>query len=258
MKIRIILFLFFIITHFINGQHSIRGKVIDINTNESLVFANLSFNYDSNLLTTTDINGEFKFESVSKITHLRCSYVGFDTLEIVVNETTKLPLQIKLIPNNNALNEIIITKNENPALRIIRKSIENKERNNPENIPTFQYDCYNKLVVDLKKDNFIKKRNDTVNKSTHGNHLFLMESVTKRKYIAPDVSEEVVVASRVSGLKNPAFASLATDIQPFAFYQDNIKLLDVYYLNPISNGSLKKYKFRLEETILKDKDTVFV
>lgn len=72
-----------------------------------------------------------------------------------------------------------------------------------------------------------------------------MESVSELKFIAPDISEETVIASRVSGFKNPNFASLATDLQPFSFYKDNIKLFDIQYLNPISKGSLKKYSFRI-------------
>lgn len=47
-------------------------------------------------------------------------------------------------------------------------------------------------------------------------------------------------------------------MQPFSFYKDNIKLLDLYYLNPISKGSLKKYQYRLEETLINEKDTVFI
>jgi len=47
-------------------------------------------------------------------------------------------------------------------------------------------------------------------------------------------------------------------MQPFSFYQDDIKLVDVHYLNPISASSLKKYKFKIEDTYLKEKDTVFI
>ncbi|MBC8643379.1 hypothetical protein H9W95_02595 [Flavobacterium lindanitolerans] len=81
----------------------------------------------------------------------------------------------------------------------------------------------------------------------------MMESVTNRKFIKPDISEEVVIGTKVSGFENPTFASLATDFQPFSFYKDNIRLFNINYLNPISKGSLKKYKFRIEDTIYQQK-----
>lgn len=258
MKHTTLLFLLLFLMHFVHGQQTFRGKVTDINTKESLAFANIQFNHDPKMQVTSDINGNFNFELTKVITNLKCSYVGYDTMEMTINETTKFPIQITLTPKNTTLDEIIITQNENPAFNIIRKTIANKERNNPENIGRFRYQCYNKINVNLSPDTLSRRKNNNELRGFKGNPFFLMESVTKRKYIAPNISEEVVIASRVSGLKNPAFASLATDLQPFAFYQDNIKLVNVYYLNPISEGSLKKYKFRLEETFEKEKDTVFV
>src|SRR5690606_36349708 len=80
-----------------------------------------------------------------------------------------------------------------------------------------------------------------------GMHLFIMESVTERKYVRPNLSEETITATRVSGFKNPQFASLATDFQPFSFYSNSIRLFDIQYLNPISDGSLTKYDFTFED-----------
>jgi len=68
----------------------------------------------------------------------------------------------------------------------------------------------------------------------------------------------VVIGTKVSGFKNPQFASLATDIQPFSFYSNTIELFDITYLNPIAKGSLKRYKFFLEESILNKKDTTHI
>jgi hypothetical protein len=51
---------------------------------------------------------------------------------------------------------------------------------------------------------------------------------------------------------------LANSFQPFSFYDDHIELFETNYLNPISKGSTKKYKFRLKEELITDKDTLFV
>lgn len=242
----------------LHAQHKIRGKVIDFNTNEPLAFANIIGNNNPNLQTTSDINGDFSFESSIAIFELRTSYVGYLVTDINTKTVSGNTILITMLPSINNLDEIKITPRENPANRIIINAINNKEINNPEHIKSFKYQCYNKLLGNLKWNT--QEKIDTVawNNFIKGKHLFLMENVTERKFLAPDYSEETVIASKTSGFQNATFTSLATDIQPFAFYEDNIKLLNVYYLNPISKGSLKKYNFKLEETILKDQDTVFV
>lgn len=258
MKANIFLYLFIFITLTTKGQVKIRGKVIDKYSKEALAFANIQFNHDPNLIVTSDIDGNFDFRATKTITNLKCSYVGYETTEMTFSVSDQVVLEIKMNPQSTTLDELIITQKENPALAIIRKTIANRKRNNPENIERFRYRCYNKINVDLDVDSLSNVRKKMEAQRLPHNPFFLMESVTTRKFIAPNHSEEVVIASRVSGLKNPSFASLATDIQPFAFYQDNIKLVNVYYLNPISTGSLKKYKYQLQETIAKGTDTVFV
>jgi hypothetical protein len=85
-----------------------------------------------------------------------------------------------------------------------------------------------------------------------------MESVTKRKFIRPDNSEEIILGTKVSGFKDASFAPLATDVQPFSFYEDIIPILDIDYLNPIANGSLSKYEFYIRDTLLVGRDTTFI
>jgi hypothetical protein len=90
-------------------------------------------------------------------------------------------------------------------------------------------------------------------------HIFLMESVSKRDYLRPGRNNERVVASRVSGFQDPSFSLLATQLQSFSFYGDFISLLDRRYLNPISRGSTSRYSFILEDSLLTEQnDTLFV
>ncbi len=90
-------------------------------------------------------------------------------------------------------------------------------------------------------------------------HLFLMESVSKREYRRPGRNNEKVLASRVSGFRDPSFSLLATQLQSFSFYDDFISLLDRRYLNPISRGSTSRYSFILEDSMFTERnDTLFV
>ncbi len=90
-------------------------------------------------------------------------------------------------------------------------------------------------------------------------HLFLMESISKREYRRPGRNNEKVLASRVSGFQDPSFSLLATQLQSFSFYDDFISLLDRRYLNPISRGSASRYSFILEDSMFTERnDTLFV
>jgi hypothetical protein len=249
----------FILFAFVNtafSQTKLSGKVIDAETKQPLAFANLVFNHKQNLTVTSDIDGKFNISASENITSVACSYVGYDRLVTGIKDPGFIVIPLK---SSNALDEVLITPEDNPANRIIRNVIKNKDKNNPEHITSFKYTSYNKIVYDLETEGDTKRHKENLEAQKNmKSHLFIMESVSERKFIAPDFSEEVVTGSRVSGFKNPTFASLATDLQPFSFYKDNIKLFDVQYLNPISNGSLKKYNFRIEDTIFQNRDTVYV
>ncbi|MBX2840161.1 MAG: DUF5686 and carboxypeptidase regulatory-like domain-containing protein [Flammeovirgaceae bacterium] len=295
----------------------IKGKVIDVKTNEPLAFVNIVIN-EARKGTTTRIDGSFSYSSSRPIETIQFSYVGYDPLKINVdNYRAKYPkvdfnnLTIKLDSRIKALRQVDILAGENPAHRIIRLAAQNKKKNNPEKIKSFSYKSYNKFFITgleesdslpkIKKDStqiaesekaketensvsvsfeeeeeVREKKNKKKNKREKNpkdeeeeeeidmeefledKHLFLMESVTERKYLFPDRSKETVLANRVSGFKNPLFTTMANSFQPFSFYDDQIKIMFQSYLNPISKGSFKKYYFTLEDSIYKDQDTVYV
>lgn len=256
---KIVLVLFVLIFYNSSFAQTLSGRVLDAVTKEPLAFANLTFNNNQRLATSTDIDGKFLFSTMQPLTSVLCTYVGYETQAVQLQKNNTLVIYLKASENN--LQEVVIRPSENPANAIIKKVIANKEKNNPENIPSFKYKSYNKTVYDVKTDGTTKT--DSLNTKMKGkllkdSPLFMMESVSERKFIAPDISEETVIGTKVSGFQNPSFASLATDLQPFSFYQDNIKLFDIQYLNPISKGSLNKYRFILEDTLFQNRDTIYI
>ncbi len=230
------------------SAQQITGTVTDASNKMPLAFANIKT--DTGINVSTDINGKFVISAAAQITSLSCTYVGYKPKKVTVAKGQAV-VSIALQPDENALPEVVVTS-VNPANEIIRKVIANKKRNNPENLKSFEYNCYNKIALNVNDPDTVQ------NKISKTMHFFMIESVTKRKFLSPDLSEETVSASRVSGFKDPEFTAVMNDFQPFTFYNDDIRMLDKHYLNPISNGSLGKYKFHLEETRLVDNDTVFV
>ena len=253
---------------------TIRGKVIDAKNGNPLTFANIIVN-GGTYGTTTDLEGYFSLSlPENQIKRITFSYIGYQTFDYLVNTPEDLkPLQyelnIKLIESTSPLSEILVESGENPAHRIIRLATKNRKKNDPEKIASFQYKAYNKFLVNLEDK---KNKIDTVeiitqtvdsselNLQNHlkNHHLFIAESITERKYIAPGHNKETVLANRIAGFKDPGFMALVADFKPFSFYQDFISILDVNYLSPISPGSTDKYFFNIEDTTFFDQDTVFV
>jgi len=258
------LFILFIgvFPQFIFSQNCFSGKIIDSQTKEPLAFVNILAN-NFRQVHQTDIDGVFKISITSKIDSLVLSYVGYETFVYKITEKTK-DILIELKRKQIQLNEVVVIPGENPAHRIIKKVIENKNKNNPEKMGSFSYTSYNKMIftanVDsLKKD--IVKADSTMAKVKdffEKQYLFLMESVTERKFMYPDRNSEKLIASKISGFKDPLFALLVTQMQSFSFYSELIHIGDNNYITPISNGSIDKYFYLIEDTLYQGNDSIFV
>ncbi|HRI80604.1 MAG TPA: DUF5686 family protein, partial [Cyclobacteriaceae bacterium] len=164
-----------------------------------------------------------------------------------------------------------------------RKAIRQKPANDPERLPSFSYNAYNKLFMTMEgyadsvatplmdslaappKDSVeaaaLKKKQDARKRLKYfaeRNHLFVTESYTERKFTAPNFTKETVLANKMTGVKDPFFAFLATDFQPFSFYKDFISLFGKNYLNPASEGTFDRYDFTLIDTVYHATDSVFI
>jgi hypothetical protein len=266
MTIKHFLFYFIICFSFCSAiaQHSIKGKVIDEKTKAGLAFVNIIDNNNNG--ATTDIDGNFNINSKQPINRLKFSYVGYQPYELDV--ANQKHIVAKLTSTSYELNEFVLLPGENPAHRIINNVVANRHIHNPEKSLNFKYESYNKLYVTGAVDTAILNHPEKINSLDTSSqkaidflekhHLFLMESVTERKYMQPDKSYEKVLASRVSGLQNNTFSLIATEIQSFSFYEPMLTVMEQSYLNPISVNSVNKYFFLIEDTTFNGSDTVFV
>jgi hypothetical protein len=260
----LVLLLAILTINFTNAQNfSMAGRVFDATTGEPLAFVNIVTNNNSG--AATDIDGRFRITSPQAIIFLRLSYVGYKPMVFPVKDNSQ-NVEIFLEKENIELSEVVIVAGENPAHRIIRNVMANRDKNNPENISSFSYTSYDKMVftvdtLESKPENptpgdssFIRLKNFLSDKD-----LFMMETVSERRYLAPDRNQEKVLASRISGLQDPVLLFLGSQLQSSTFYNEMIEIAGKKYVNPISRGSLRKYYFQLEDTTYTARgDTVFV
>jgi Family of unknown function (DUF5686)/CarboxypepD_reg-like domain len=254
----------------------ISGKVIDSLKSEPIAFANVTLQ-DGIHGATSDIEGNFTLK-------IPVNYQGNILISHVSYQKTKLPLDyfkrskvIYLKPSVTVLKEFTYVAEENPAFRIIRNAIANRDKHDPDNLKAYQYISYNKFLLTAdeappKIDSLVQRLSEKEQKELSEkqrnllmfdsllktSHLFLSESVTQQQVKNPDQSKEKLLALQVSGFRSPLFTNVATDYQPFSFYREKITLLQKDYTNPIAKGTFSRYDFYLTDTTYQDVDTVFV
>ena len=250
------------------SQNSISGIIIDSKTKEPLPFASILINEKLGTISETD--GKFKINTKFKITEIKASYIGYDT-KIIEVDKGKTYFRITLNSNSNLLNEVVlIDERVNPAIGIIRKTIANKDRNNPEkSLKSYTYDAYNKFVVTANPDSIIgtidtvwtktkgelvfKKvdsSNYTLKKNLLKSHVYLSEKISTYRFKQGDGVQQEVLASRMAGFKEPINELFAMQLQSLSFYDEFYTVMGDEYLNPISNNRVfKEYDYKILDTL---------
>jgi len=270
----LILFLFIIQLNANAQKKEISGRVIDAETKEPLAFVNVVHGNPAKG-TTTNIDGYFSLNISEETDTIKISYVGYHPKNISVSAYDRSDqIDVSLQKKMYDIDKVVITPGMNPANRIMQKVWEHQEENNPKSLQSFSYRSYNKMVftfdttaivqndsasIDTTDTTTIDSTDIRMQKFMEKQHLFLTESVSKKKFLSPDKTSEKVLASRVSGFKDPSLVFMASQFQSFSFYDKFIQIGDYNYLNPVNKNSPRKYLFRLEDTLFSEQmDTVYL
>lgn len=240
---------------------SLQGSVVDSATGKKLPFVTILINHQSTSGTSSDSSGNFSLKSVQPITSVTFSYVGYRSKDVTFQSTDKASsLFIFLAPLYTELDDVTVISGENPANRIIKMAVKNRDQNNYGKLGSYAYKAYEKFVVTGippkhgAKDSLRKK----LYRMLDGNHLLIMEAVIERKHLSPDLTKETVIAQKVSGLQSPDFTLLISEFQTTNFYEPYIDITTTDFVNPVSPGAWDKYFFNVEDTLYQGKDTVYV
>lgn len=253
----VILFLSFQVSTF--GQKSIpSGHVYDQKTKQPIPFVNIQIKGKERKGTTTDVRGFFRLDSFEEMDILVISHVSYNPQEIPIQSLLGSKPEIFLSPITLELGEVQILAGENPALPIIRQAIANKDSNNPDQLDSYKFSSYSKMVMTLDGLNEQPEVDDTTANFLQGGHIFMTESFSEVVFKKPGKRNETVKASKMSGIENPLVAMASSSFQPFSFYTDHIKILEVPYVNPLSNNGLRKYDYFLEDSIQNEIGTSYI
>ncbi len=254
--------------------HTVKGIIRDAQNNEPLPFVSILINEGPNG-TASDISGRFEIKNSQPIQQLTFSYVGYESRTFVI-PNNGAALTVRLQPKASSLREVVVRASYNPAHRIIKLATQNRKNNDPAQLPQYTYRVYNKTYATFSpseaayNDSIIaairKKRNPTQQQSNESprrsifdnSYLFMAESVSDHAFLKPDLHQETVLATRISGWDNPQVAILASNSQEFSIYKDLVTFFEKTYVSPLSEGSTNKYDFQLQDTTYSGSDSVFI
>ncbi|MGC8864328.1 MAG: DUF5686 family protein [Bacteroidales bacterium] len=244
------------------AQELLTGRVIDAVSGKPLAFVNVVLD-DGKRGTSTDIDGRFSLKKQKENKKLTFSYLGYKTQELSM-QNYRPGLTIRLVPTEIELREVTILPGENPALRIIRKALEQRDKNNYENLPAFTYEAYEKMIFRASidstplPDSLLTDTNEIrLRKFFDEKHLFMIENYYVRKHLKPGGDKQEVKATRVSGLKDPIFVFLISQLQSTTFYNDVISIGGKNYINPLTPGSISRYFYQMHDTLVENGDTLY-
>jgi hypothetical protein len=241
----------------------VKGKVIDANTKEALPFCNISF-IKSTVGTITDQNGVFSIDAKLATDSISVQYVGYNRKSFPVTKHTTNSYTIELTPINYTLQEVVIRPGENPAHAFFKKIIANKDRNNIASIPSYSYNAYTKMQIDvnniknelkdkklLKQFKFMFDYLDT-NKLTGKTYIPILISESLSDYYhssSPQKEKEVIKASKTSGIDNKSIAQFTGRMyQNINIYDNFINFFDQGLISPLNSNGLSYYKYYLQDT----------
>lgn len=241
----------------------VRGVVKDAETKETMPFVSVVFK-GTTVGTTTDVNGTFDLECQRPVDTLLVTFLGYKQQRLQVQRNKINDYTILLQPDKVMLQEVIVRPGENPAHRIMRNVIRHKADNNPEQISSYQYQVYNKIQFDLnnysekftkrklfKPFNFVFDYSDTTEDGRAYLPMALTETYTNVFYTRnPERRQEVILGSRISGLKNASVSQFLGDMyQTINIYNNFLLIFNKSFISPVTDNFLRYYKYYLVDSV---------
>jgi len=255
----------FILVLFCNltfSQKVMQGQVIDYDTTVPIAFAKITYN---NKTILSNWEGKFSIEIKDDNKPILFSYKGYYDKTYYQTVGAKF-LLIKMV-NNNTMKEQEIYS-ENQVNLIIKKVIENKPINQPENaLNTFEYKNYEHLLVSANPDSISSKIDTIYKKSLFGRKKMQLDStnykfkkLVEKQHIYQtekvnliqhnnDGTKETIIASRMAGFKKPLYEYLGLNLVSYSLYDNQLEILEIPIQNPISNYGRNMFVFKIVDTV---------
>jgi hypothetical protein len=276
-KLSISTFLIFCTSLLFAQTTSVSGTVIDATTRKPMSFIAVSF-VGTTIGVNTDAQGKFSIQSDKPVTKLRASFLGYQNAVFNVTPGKDQVINIRMTPVAAELQEVVVKSGkkpkyrnkDNPAVELIRKVIENKEKNRPTSYDYVEYKEYDKMQFSLsnvsktasqkkglRKYAFVLDNRDST--TVPGKSLlpvFLDEKLSQYYYRKDPEKEKTITL----GQKTVNFGGAIDNEGLTIYFKHMYYKVDIYsnvvflmttnFLSPIANSAPTFYKFFITDTVV--------
>jgi hypothetical protein len=254
-------------------QTVVRGTVTDAATGEPLGFAAVAFDGTPSG-TFTDEKGFYELKTQKPGDSVSFIFYGYKTLKIAVQKGIEQEINAKLDPSATSMKEFVLTNREDPAYKVIRQAIRQRDRYDKRKLRAYEYESFTRILGSFDKipkslrDKPVGKDIASVLQGTadeNGNvsfPFFASEAVSRYYYRSnPEKSTEKVLGTRVSGVfvEDGTLISqiIGASFQNYNFYENWMTIIDKDFISPIAEGALGFYDYRMLDTITTGDRNVF-
>lgn len=259
------------------SQTAIHGIVRDATTQQPLQSVSIYFKGGRGVTSAAD--GSYSLTDISnKSTVVVFSYVGYKTISKTVapNKEQTLDAALQVAEGNNVTVKTNkrgkYSNRNNPAVDLIRRVIDNKDKNKISSYNYVQYEQYEKMEMSLtnkpeklmnnklfKNYKFILENQDTT--TLEGKALlpvYLEENLSQKYYRKnPEKTKTYVLGNKKVNFGDYVDnAGISTYLKRLYenvdVYQNNISLLSNQFLSPIADMAPTFYRFYIRDTVEKE------
>lgn len=274
----LILLLFLLAGNLTNAQQNttVKGLVLDAATRQPIPFASIYFRQGKGV--SADSLGHFEISSVQDYNKLYFSYIGYQTLTLYIEKgkfnavTAELLLDTKKDLGGvtvKSKRKIKYTNRGNPAVELIRRVIDNREKNRPQHYDYLSFDQYEKIQLSLTRPSnkvlkskllsrysFLLDNTDTTTFPGKALTPVYLEEKLSSQYYRKDPKKKKTI---VQGEKRVNFGEVIDSAGISAYlkrvydeidiYQGSISVFTNQFLSPISDLAPTFYMFFIRDTL---------
>ncbi|MDG2151920.1 MAG: DUF5686 and carboxypeptidase regulatory-like domain-containing protein [Polaribacter sp.] len=232
-------------------QGQVKGKITD---SKNHPLSNVSIYLDKSITGTTSNNDGGYVLNLSKKGNyiIVFQFLGYKAVTKKI-EIISFPYELNIIleEENVVLDEISISTKDNPANKIIRNVIANKDRNT-DKLAKYTASFYSRGLSKIKEapEKILGQGLGDFGgglDATRSGIIYLSETISEIAYQKrPKKFKETITASKRSGKDNGVSFNRAEDAN-FNFYDNNIEFGNDL-VSPISINAFRYYRFKLEGT----------
>ena len=261
----LILFLFGYFS--VQSQTFIEGQVFDAATKEPVGYANIYIK-GTTIGTTTDDTGYYQLKLQTIYDSVSAAYLGYSEATQPIKKQERQRINFMLDASQSMLAEaVIIGSKESLEDYLIRKILENKDKNDKKHLQNYSYESYNKIELDvknmsekfmnrkiLKPFKFVFDNIDSTSEDEPFLPMLLSESISDFYYTSKlNKKREIIRASKISGVNDASFNEfLSATYQDIDVYDNAYTIIDKQFISPIANSCKTFYRYKVIDTLVLD------